>query len=448
MVMGGVQMRTLRTGCAMAFSATATGAGPWADWYQVLPMDNQTLGLTYAYPSVTYNASPVLFTAAAMLQDDGTTSGTVQSRTAVLQAGSDLLFTVIGYIGNTLATNACAVTVGTTVYVFDAGTVYASQSPPASVDVSNDVLSLKIVERPSAPQSFTLVLANNTGQYNSLPASDANATVTISLGYNGTTVLTHTLYIDTASLVGSSENQTCEISGRSISKYLDMVTTRALIYSGLTISALIAQILSNTPVNYDTLPATSQFSQVIPCMMLQPGDTWATAVNRLSNVYDFDTIDRATPSVTFVEKAAADPSTWSYGQENFGIAWAHNSDQSTYIRVIGASSTTTPVFTDLTDNVAILVSGGERYRHIVDRNLTTSAQTLLRAQLALRDEQQQAQTGVLTVTLNPIHELLDVVTITDARANLSSQAARIVGIDWHVDMQSGEWLQYLHVQLP
>jgi hypothetical protein len=182
--------------------------------------------------------------------------------------------------------------------------------------------------------------------------------------------------------------------------------------------------------------------------MLQPGDTWATALNRLGSIYGFTTLDRGTPSVKIVEPLAADTPAWVYGQETLGLGWAQHADQSTLIRVIGQSSTTTPVFTDITDDSAILLSGGERYRHIVDRNLTTGAQARIRAGLALREEQQHAATGTLTVTLNPAHELLDVVTITDARLGLSGQHARIVGLDWLIDMGSGEWLQHLHIQLP
>jgi hypothetical protein len=116
--------------------------------------------------------------------------------------------------------------------------------------------------------------------------------------------------------------------------------------------------------------------------------------------------------------------------------------------VIGASTTSTPVFADITDDTAILLSGGERYRHIVERMLTSSAQCRLRAQLALHDEQSAAQTGTLTVKLNPQHEVMDVVTITEPTVNLAGQNARIHGIDTVIDMSSGTWLQHLQLRLP
>ena len=442
-LLAGVQMRTLRTGCSVANTYVST---PWSAWSQILSMDNKNLGLTYQYPQASYNGTIV--TLAAMLQDDGSASGTAQTRTGVYQAGTDLQFHLVGIIGNTLQVNAAAVVLGGIIYVFDAQTVYAASPPPAAIDVSNDVLALRISEKPDTPQQITLVLANDAGQYNSVASLSPNATVTIALGYNGTTIATHTAYIDTLTRVATAENLTCEISGRSVSKFLEQVISRALIYSNQTIAQLVTAIFKATGLTLDPLPATSQFSQQLPCFMLQPGDTWATALNRLGNVYGFSTLDRATPSVTIVEPQVSDASTWSYGQETLGLAWASHADQSTLIRVIGQSSTSTPAYSDLTDDTGILLSGGERYRHIVDRNLTTSAQARIRAQRALRMEQEASSTGTITVSLNPGHELLDVVTVTDARISLSGQRMRIHGIDWHIDMQTGEWLQHLHTQLP
>lgn len=442
-ILGGVQSRGLQTGCGVSWTLPGT---PWTGWTELLKMDNKNLGLSYAYPFASFDGNQI--TLAAMLQDTGSASGSAQTRTGIYQAGGDLLFHLVGTIGNTLATNACSFLIAGTIYVFDAGTVYAGRPTPPAIDVSNDVLALRISERPKGPQAITLVLANDQGQYNSVASLSPNARISIALGYNGTTVPTHVAYIDELTLVASAENLTCEISGRSVSKFLEQVISRALIFSNLTIGQLIAAIFSATGYTVEALPTTAQFSQVVPCFMLQPGDTWATALNRLGSIYGFLFLDRGTPSVKIVEPLAADPSTWSYGQETLGIAWAQHADASTLIRVIGQSATTTPAFSDLTDDTAILLSGGERYRHIIDRNLTTAAQTRLRAQLALREEQQQAGTGTITVSLHPAHELLDVVDITDARIGLAAQHARIVGLDWVIDLGSGEWLQHLRVQLP
>jgi hypothetical protein len=442
-IFAGVQSRTLKTGCSLSSSWAGP---PWHDWTTILAMDNKNLGLTYAYPFAAWDGNQ--YTLAAMLQDDGTASGTVQTRTGVFQGGVDLQFHLVGTIGNTLSTNACAFLIGSTIYVFDAGHVYQGIPTPSSIDVSGDVLSLHITELPNAPQAISLVLANDQGQYTGVQSLTPNATVSIALGYNGTTLATHVAYIDSLTLAASPENLTCEISGRSISKFLEQVIARALIYSNQTIAQLVTAIFKATGLALDTLPTTSQFSQVLPCFMLQPGDTWATALNRLGNVYGYTTLDRCTPSVTIVEPQASDASQWSYTTDTFGLAWAQHADQSTLIRVIGQSATTTPAFADLTDDTAILLSGGERYRHIVDRNLTTAAQARIRAQRALRMEQEAASSGVLTVSLNPQHELMDVVTVTDSRVGLTAQTMRIHGIDWHIDMGSGEWLQHLHVQLP
>ncbi|HEY8684259.1 MAG TPA: hypothetical protein VIO57_01500, partial [Chloroflexota bacterium] len=433
----------LQTGCAVA---TTTPGSPWTPWAQLLSMDNKNLGLTYQYPQLSYDGTN--YWLAAMLQDDGTASGAAQTRTAIYQDDGSMNFHLVGYIGNSLTTNACALVIAGTIYVFDAINVFTGTPVTSVLDVSNDVLALTIVERPNAPQAIALTLANNNGQYLGIGQLSPNATMTIALGFNGTTLLTHTAYPDTIAQVAGAENLACEISGRSVSKFLEQVISRALIYSNQTIAQLITAIALQAGVTLDPLPTTSQFSQTLPCYMLQPGDTWATALNRLGNVYGYTKLDRATPSVTIVEPQASDPSSWTYAQETLGLAWATHADQATLIRVIGQSATTTPAFADITDDTAILVSGGERYRHIVDRNLTTAAKARLRAQIALREEQRKASTGTITVSLNPAHELMDVVTVTDARVGLAAQPMRINGMDWHINMQSGEWLQHLHVELP
>jgi phage protein D len=185
-------------------------------------------------------------------------------------------FHLVGYIGNSLTTNACALVIAGTIYVFDAINVFTGQPVTSVLDVSNDVLALTIVERPNAPQAIALTLANNNGQYLGLSQLSPNATMTIALGYNGTTLLTHTAYLDTIAQVAGAENLACEISGRSVSKFLEQVISRALIYSNQTIVQLISAIALQAGVTLDPLPTTSQFSQTLPCFMLQPGDTWAT----------------------------------------------------------------------------------------------------------------------------------------------------------------------------
>lgn len=237
-------------------------------------MDNKNLGLTYQYPQA--NLGGAITTLAAMLQDDGTASGVAQTRTAIYQDDGSMNFHLVGYIGNSLTTNACALVIAGTIYVFDAINVFTGQPVTSVLDVSNDVLALTIVERPNAPQAIALTLANNNGQYLGLSQLSPNATMTIALGYNGTTLLTHTAYLDTIAQVAGAENLACEISGRSVSKFLEQVISRALIYSNQTIVQLISAIALQAGVTLDPLPTTSQFSQTLPCFMLQPGDTWAT----------------------------------------------------------------------------------------------------------------------------------------------------------------------------
>ena len=65
-------------------------------------MDNKNLGLTYAYPHLSFDGTT--FTAVAMLQDDGTASGVAQSRVGIWQATDGVTYKLVGWIGNTMNT--------------------------------------------------------------------------------------------------------------------------------------------------------------------------------------------------------------------------------------------------------------------------------------------------------------------------------------------------------
>jgi hypothetical protein len=51
--------------------------------------------------------------------------------------------------------------------------------------------------------------------------------------------------------------------------------------------------------------------------------------------------------------------------------------------------------------------------------------------------------GELIVTINPQHELLDVIQFSDSQIALSNQALRIAAIEWIADPEHGSWEQKL-----
>jgi hypothetical protein len=118
------------------------------------------------------------------------------------------------------------------------------------------------------------------------------------------------------------------------------------------------------------------------------------------------------------------------------------------IRVTGATSNETPVWSEVTDTADILLRGMERYRNVVDRILTTSAQCAIRAQQELRAEQRTKVHAALTVAINPAHQIGDVIDATDTGAGMSATHYRISAMQWLIDLTTGEWEQHLQLEAP
>jgi hypothetical protein len=411
-------------------------------------MDTSSNGLSHPYPTVHFDSPSALYYATITLVDDGSVSGTAQQRTTVWSSPDALSWSLVQSLFGSFQYEVHTFFIAGVQYVFDAQNVYNAPAAAAPLDMASDCLSIHITEKANTPTRFEIVLANDQGQYLGQAQLKDNASVAISLGYNADTIQTHTCYIDDVMYTSAGTRALCTIRGRCLLKFLDLPATVYTPFTGQTISAIASGLLRAANVKAGTFAATPQFSQTIPSFAVVPGQTWLNALKRLSDVYQFDFWTSTPPTVKIAERIIGDASTWSYGQEHLGLAWQTSADQPNVIRVVGAPSGTTNVFAEAIDQANVHASGAHRYRHIVDRMLDTSAKCLLKAQLALRDDQTQAQTGTVTVSINPRHELMDVVDITDARANLGAKKARINEIRTMIDWQSGEWQQQLGLELP
>jgi hypothetical protein len=446
-IVGGVQMRTQQTGIAAA-AATLAGS-TWSAWRQIQPMDTATNGLGHAYPTVHYNAGDGSYYAGINLQDDGSVSGTAQNRLSIWRSSDGVSWTLLQTIGNVISYEGHILWAGGSLYVFDNASVYLAPAALGPVDLSADLLSIEIEEAADEPARLTVILANQDSQYTAIPQLRDNARFILSLGYNGSVVATHIAYIDALEYSSGPHQQRLTIHGRDLLKYLDVICSVFTTFSGQTVAQIATAIgtLANVPLA--ALPATGQFGQTVPCFTILPGESWLQALRRLGNIYDFSiTADGPAGVVKLTERAAGDAASYAYDQHALGISWQRSSDQPNIVRVVGASAGSANVFAEAIDTANLLTSGAHRYRHIVDRLCDSSAKCLLKAQLALRDDQTRSQSGALTVSLNPMHELLDVIVLTDARVGLNAQHARIHAISTSIDWANGAWTQELTLRLP
>jgi hypothetical protein len=413
-------------------------------------MDTPDNGLSYPNPAVHYNPGDTNYYVAAIRHDDGTVSGTASDYATLYSSPDALTWTRVQSLTG-LQNEAHGLFVNSVFYAFDGAGAFNGPVPPNPSDISADLLSIQIHETTDASARFTFRLANKDGKYNALANLKDNARVKLSLGYNGSVILTHVAFIDALEYVCLPDTSELRVYARDLTKFLDQICPTLIAITSQTVAAIATAICLRANVSLATLPATSQFSQTVPSFQILPGESWYQALLRLGAIYDFEqsiTVSSGHPQIKLTERSASDSSTWSYGQEAYAIAWQRSADQPNWVRVVGAAPSTTNVFADAFDQQNLLTSGAVRYRHIVDRLCDTSAKCQIKANLALRDDQTQAQTGALTTRLNPQLEVLDVISLTDARLGLSSQNARINSIDTTIDFEHGQWLQHLSLELP
>jgi hypothetical protein len=448
-LVGGVQMRAQQSGFA-ASATTWDGVATWSAFASVHEMDTPSNGLSNNWPTVHYNSADGYYYSAITLADDGSVSGTAQNRTNVWRSTDGLTWQLAGAAGTVFSYEAHILVISGTTYVFDHASVWTAPGSPGPTDLTADVLTLDIHEQTQTWARFSLTLANNNGQYLNLANLRDNASIQIALGYNGTSIATHTCYLDAIRHEATGEQLITVVEGRGIGKFLAQVSPKLITFASKTVAQIAVQICATAGVPLGSLPGTSQFSQVVACFTITQGETYDNALKRLSNVYDFDFYETGSPSVfiKIVERAQGDGASWSYGQETLAASIQTDSDQANIIRVVGATTGTTNVFAEVTDQPNIAATGAHRLRHIVDRLLDTAAKCRLKAQLALRDEQTSATTAQLTVTVNPQLEVMDVISHTDARIGTAAASLRIHDIHTQIDFHQGLWAQHLTCQKP
>src|SRR5579872_496883 len=446
----GVQMRAQQSGYAAA--ATTLNGSTWSAFQAVLPMDTPNNGLSLMYPTIHYDGSKYAYFT-ALLTDDGSISGTAQSRLTLFRTTDGTTFSILGVIaggsgGSPFGYEVHAIQVAGVLYVFDQVNIYTGSSPAGPVDLSADVLQILVGEASLEHRTIAIKVANQNGQYLGNAQLRDNATVDIQLGYNGLLVDCFHCYVDAIRFEVGGDTNEMVIEGRGVAKFLDQVAPVPFSYIGYTLGAMVTALCNAMAVPLAALPATTQFSQTVPCFIVSAGETYFNALKRCSQIFGFDLLESPPGTVKIVERSASDPSSWSYGSDLLAASYQTNADQPNIIRVVGQNTSTQNIFAEVTDAANSIASGVHRFELVVDRMLDTSAKCLIRATLELHDDQSKSSTGGLAVTLNPQLELMDVIAITEPRLGLANTPMRIHDIQTHIDFQSGDFIQHLLLQAP
>jgi len=402
--------------------------------------DSPSLGLNYPYPTIYYDGASGSLYSCVGHRDDGTVTGTPAWYTRIYRStDSAASWQLYAYLGTPFQYEVQPLIVGTTMLLCDGLTLYQlPAATPTATDASGDLIALHITDTASRPSAVTLTLDNSSGSYSALKPG---VQLTIAIGYAGDRVTTHLVTADSLSFDRAGPTSTVTIHARCSLRLWDIPCAKLLSLKNLTASALITSLAKEVGQTVATLPATTQFSQIIQCFAVSPGETFLTALERVSQIFGFQFFVDAGGALRVYDPQPGDASTWSYGTEIFSSSIASSADQANVIQVIGANPAsvvgTPPPFAYVVDGTSLNTFNVERMRVVVDKLLTSAAQCKVRAAQVLAEEQRHAVACEIVGPINPIHELGDVITYGGSQYRIRSQ-------QWAIELHTATWTHTLH----
>lgn len=281
------------------------------------------------------------------------------------------------------------------------------------------MVGLDVEQTDGTPAQLTVTLQNDVGQYAGLAALRRNARLRLSLGYVGGGVIpTHVCYVDDWRYERAADRSLVVVSARDARAWLDRAARAPLVYSGRTVDWLTREVLARSGLLAVQLPTTAQFGQSVATFHVPAGQTWATALGRLSRLYGYDAV------------------AWSYGDEVDGLAVQRSGERANHVLVFGAAARTGPdVIGEAWDWADVGEVAQERYLQVVDSLIPTSAAAAVCAGLRPAREERAAVAGEVTAALHAGLELWDVLSVADGRIGVTR--ARVWSLRHRYEPQAG-----------
>mgnify|MGYP001332726217 CR=1 FL=1 len=423
------------------------GASVWADLNFVVPLDASNLGFQFRLPNV--QLADGLFRLTYVEHDDGAVDGTIYERYRLTNSLDFVHWscgppaspqTLTSAQGAPFAKAFGSYYVTTPTYTFS-WPVYSATDASRNTDMSAQLLSYARTEALLRAGEYQLTISNQNGQYNAAPGLVRNGTLLLNEGYV-TSAGTEAVNVATASIEhwhfnrAPGENELV-IVARDQSRWLDDEAPLLFGYTNRTVLWLAIEIAARAGLFQVFWPGTAAMSQVIASFGIQPGQTWRQALHRLIDAYGLEYIVRADGALVLHDPGESVSSSWTWQNEVLAGQWATADLAANHVRVFSQS-----VQGEAWDYVTAEAVGLERYRHVVDRMLSSNTQAQLRAANELLLEQRKLRGGELHVPLNPGLEVLDVVTVIDA-ATSTNQTYRCHGVEANADVLRGEFEMHL-----
>ncbi len=445
------------------------GSGAWALVGSIAPLDSgSSVGISRAYPRL--QGFDSLYCLSYLEIDSGAFTGLSYSYSRLRQSpdfthwSDGLLLSQHWSFGPTWlkASTPPSGSAGPAYYVLNntytwRAPLYNPANPQSYLDVSAQALAVQRREQRGKAGQVTLRLSNAGGQYNSLPMLGLNTSLALAEGYHDPTtgspsvIAVGVYYVDRYQYARSPVHNELLITASDATRRLDRAARLQTTYNSRSLSWLLTELAARAGLFTLSIPATSQFSQIVPNYVVPAGHTLRRALNDLCAIYSVYYFLDQTETLQFRELSASDAAVWAYQPEIETLTLGSDDQRANHIIVTGRASAGPLVYGESYDFAHITQTGQERPLYHTDPRLTTSAQAALKAGFLLADEQRASAHHSIAVPANPGLQLLDVVTLTDSPAptgtNISTNA-RITALEVHYDAQQARFDLTLALEQP
>jgi hypothetical protein len=194
-------------------------------------------------------------------------------------------------------------------------------------------------------------------------------------------------------------------------------------------------------------PQSSAINNFYPDFTVNPGTRGDAAIRRLLSFVPDGLVFRSQEAFT-KNPLASESSCYSYGTDHAILSGKYTDSVTvSRSRAIGQDEDDNRIVQDAFDWELIRL-GVDILEQDYDPNLSDEARAQERADGILRKNALGAKGTQITIPTNVGKELLDVVTITDARCGISGEKYRVLAIQTDYDRRQGRYAQMLTLGAP
>ncbi|GCE07369.1 hypothetical protein [Dictyobacter aurantiacus] len=439
------------------------GGNSWQGLPAVAPATGNAI--TRRAPRLQYDPSSELYTLACIEADSGQLTGAVYSYPRLRQS-ADLQHWSQGSIVHSMSAQygACPLGASNANLLISMSSVLKAnayrQDSQHYLDCGSRVISYSLKEHLNKPAEVEMVLDGGQGVVLSQPGATGpigpNCSLVLRAGYRSGTapgvselVKVGTYRIQSMQLERSAGVERLRLLCGDLTQQLDQVNRFQMTYTAQPLSWLLREVCARAGLFALALPASSQLSQSVPQFVLPAGGSYRHALDELCHIYDLQYFLDQDEVLQFQDLNAGVSASWSYQAEIERLSWGQRVQGGNHIIVTGkppaGGSSMALTTAEVYDDQQMQWSGREGLIQHVDQKLLTVAQCASKASFLLAQQQRARQQHQVQVPFNPVHQLLDVISISDASGTIGGNA-RIVSSSSNYEPQQAIYSTTLELE--